>query len=187
MANDSRHHQALWSDPEYQHYRKVWAERFPQEREVFFDGRVVRNAYCPDCRYCCGPQLDCDPFPMALLDRQLSERTAEDFYLMDEHTASLDERGCKSITPHGCRLDNDRRPVACNLFPYVLADMRLYLYECCPAAMFKPKEELMKVAGQVAAYLASLPYADVERISIHLPEKDLVRDYLDLGMDLRRE
>ncbi len=183
-VSESRHYELLRQDPEYQQCRTLWQDRFGDARNVFFDGKVLRNAYCPDCRYCCGPQIGCDPFPMALLDSQLSDRTEEDFYLMDAHTASLDERGCKSITPQGCRLKNEQRPVACNLFPFVLADMRLYLYECCPAAMFLPREELVRLGKEVASYLASLPLSDVERISIHLPDSDLERDYLDLNMDL---
>lgn len=162
--------------------RKKWAAVFPRPRELRFDRGIVRNAYCPDCRFCCGPQEEEEPFPMALLDSQVSERTPDDFFLLDAHTACLDRRGCKALGEHGCRLDNALRPVACNLFPYVLVDGRLYLYRVCPASMFLPNDLLASVGREVHAYLEGLPQKDRKRISIGRRREDLDEKYTDLGL-----
>ncbi|MDO5538059.1 MAG: hypothetical protein Q4F72_11095 [Desulfovibrionaceae bacterium] len=170
--------------PEYERYHQMWSERFPEPRPVGFEGTVFRNAYCPDCRFCCAPQAEGDkPFPMALLDRQISGRTPEDFYMLDSHTACLDQRGCRALTDRGCRLENELRPVACNLFPYVLVGMRLYLYLICPASMLLAEERLRAVGSEVHAWLKTLPREDLERISISIAAEDLAARYADLGME----
>ncbi len=169
--------------PIYQHYHDLWSRLFSSPLPVFFDGEVVRNAYCPNCRHCCAPQAEGDaPFPMALLDRQVSARTRDDFYLLDSHTACLDQRGCRALTPTGCRLDNSLRPVACNLFPCVLVEHRLWLYLICPASMLTERGRLATMGRQVHAWLDRLPAADVERISISVDSAVLAERYLDLGL-----
>ncbi len=162
-------------------YRR-WAPLFPEPRPFFFREGVVRNAYCPDCRFCCGPQPEDEPFPMALLDRQISDRTPGDFHLLDPRTACLDRRGCKSLGPEGCRLDYALRPPACALFPYVLVNMNLYLYLVCPACLKTPLEELLGTGEDVFHWLSELPPADQRRISIRRRPEDLAEKYLDLGL-----
>ncbi len=167
----------------YKRYHDLWSRTFASPLPVSFDGEVVRNAYCPRCRYCCGPQAEGDaPFPMALLDWHVSPRTPEDFYLLDGRTACLDQRGCRALTPTGGRLDNSLRPVACNLFPYVLVDRRLWLYLICPASMLTPRDSLRAMGREVHAWLDGLPAADVERISIGVAPAALAARYLDLEM-----
>lgn len=163
-------------------YREKWAALFPDKLSMGFANGVVSNPYCPQCRFCCGPQEETEPFPMALLDSQVSARTKDDFYLLDEHTAALDQRGCRALGPCGCRLDNALRPFACNIFPYVLVNGRLYLYKVCPASLFAEEGEARSLGRQVHAWLASLPEADVRRISITRSCQDLAEKYLDLGL-----
>ena len=165
------------------YYRKLWTGMFPSRLKVAFENGVLVNAYCSRCRFCCGPQAEERPFPMALLDRQISARTPDDFYLLDSRTASLDRRGCKSLGPGGCRLERPLRPLACGLFPLVLVNRRLYLYKICPASMLEPLETFQAMAAQVKAMLDALPAADVERISITRDPEDLKAKYLDLGLD----
>ncbi len=169
-------------DDELQAYRTRWARLFPEQRHVDFDDCVVTNDYCLDCRFCCGPQKESEPFPMALLDRQISDRTADDFYLLDDHTACLDQRGCKALGPAGCRLDRSLRPVACALFPFVLVNRRLYLYRVCPASMFVDAAALADMGRRIHAWLATLDPADIERISISRRPEDLAAKYLDLNL-----
>lgn len=174
--------------PEYERYYAMWSRMFPSPRAVSFDGAVFRNAYCPDCRFCCAPQAEGDkPFPMALLDRQISQSTEDDFYMLDSHTACLDQRGCKALTDRGCRLDNAKRPVACNLFPYVLIEGRLYLYLICPASMLQDEAQLHAIGQRVFVWLKSLPKEETDRISISISPDVLAVRYLDLGLDLNAE
>lgn len=162
--------------------QEKWTALFPDKHSMGFAGGVVSNPYCPQCRFCCGPQEETEPFPMALLDSQISARTKDDYYLLDEHTAALDQRGCRALGPCGCRLDNALRPFACNIFPYVLVNGRLYLYRVCPASLFAGEDELLELGRKVHAWLASLSAADVERISITRSDQDLADKYLDLGL-----
>ncbi len=102
--------------------------------------------------------------------------------MLDDHTACLDQRGCKSLRSSGCCLDYEQRPVACNLFPYVLVDGRLYLYLICPASAFTPQEMLKSLGREVWDWLGTLPSQDLERISIHLDADILAERYQDLGL-----
>ena len=163
-------------------FREKWAKLFPQRMDMRLGEGVVQNPYCPQCRFCCGPQEEATPFPMALLDSQVSQRTIDDFYFLDSHTAALDQRGCKALGATGCRLDNALRPIACNIFPYVLVNGRLYLYQICPASMFMAREALFALGREVHAYLLTLPEGDRARISITRDEADLAAKYLDLGL-----
>lgn len=166
------------------YYRKLWTGMFPVRLKVALEDGVLVNDYCPQCRFCCGPQDEEKPFPMALLDRQISARTPDDFYLLDSRTASLDRRGCKALGPDGCRLERALRPLACGLFPLVLVNRCLYLYKICPASMLEPLELFQDMAAQVKAMLDALPCADVDRISIARDPEDLKTKYLDLGLEV---
>ena len=121
---------------------------------------------------------------MALLDSQISDRTPDDFYLLNDHTASLDQRGCKALTPSGCRLERNLRPVACNIFPIVLVNCGLYLYKVCPASLFLPGELFQEIAGKVGSMLNGLSARDVQRISITRDPSDLASKYEDLGISV---
>ncbi len=115
------------------YYWQQWRQRFPLQRDVHFDQGILSNDYCRDCRYCCGPQDCATPFPMKLLPSQQHAHLDRDFFLLAPDTACLDDRGCKSCGPEGCRLPRQRRPVACSLFPLVLLERGLYLYKICPS------------------------------------------------------
>ena len=171
-------------DNDLTYYKSLWEKRFPSPRNVTFSDGILVNGYCPDCRFCCGPQKEDIPFPMALLDSQISGRTPDDFYLLDNHTAALDRRGCKALTSSGCRLERQLRPVACNIFPIVLVNSRLYLYKVCPAALFLPRELFQKIAGKVGSMLNGLSARDVQRISITRDPSDLASKYEDLGISV---
>ena len=165
-------------DNDLTYYKSLWKKRFPSPRTVTFADGVLVNEYCPDCRFCCGPQKEEKPFPMALLDSQISDQTP------DNHTAALDRRGCKALTPSGCRLERKLRPVACNIFPIVLVNSRLYLYKVCPASIFLPEELFREVAGKVSRMLNGLSAHDVQRISITRDPSDLASKYEDLGISV---
>lgn len=169
-------------EKDYAYYRDLWTRTFVEPRRVAFETPVLVNDYCVDCRFCCGPQAEAEPFPMALLDSQVSQRTPDDFYLLDRHTASLDRRGCKSLTPTGCRLEHRLRPVACGLFPLVLVNGRLYLYRTCPASLFVEPGRMLAMARQARDWLETLPEADIARISITRRPEDLAEKYVDLGL-----
>ena len=64
-------------DNDLTYYKSLWKKRFPSPRTVTFADGVLVNEYCPDCRFCCGPQKEDIPFPMALLDSQISDRTPD--------------------------------------------------------------------------------------------------------------
>lgn len=161
-----------------------WRSQFPVPRKISFSAPTLDNPYCKDCRLCCGPQPEEQPFPMALLDSQIGPQTIDRFYMLDEHTASLDRRGCKALGACGCQLERGDRPPACNLFPFVIVDMRLYLYRVCPASMLSSKEEITASAGRASEWINSLPAADVRRISISRSPEDLKEKYLDLGISV---
>ncbi len=171
-------------DHDLTYYKSLWKKRFPSPRTVTFADGVLVNEYCPDCRFCCGPQKEEKPFPMALLDSQISDQTPDNFYLLDKHTAALDRRGCKALTPSGCRLERKLRPVACNIFPIVLVNSRLYLYKVCPASLFLPKELFREIAVKVGRMLNGLSAHDVQRISITGDPSDLASKYEDLGISV---
>ena len=171
-------------DNDLTYYKYLWEKRFPSPRTVTFADGVLVNEYCPGCRFCCGPQKEEKPFPMALLDSQISDRTPDNFYLLDNHTAALDRRGCKALTPSGCRLERKLRPVACNIFPIVLVNSRLYLYKVCPASLFLPGELFQKIAGKVGSMLNGFSARDVQRISITRDPSDLASKYEYLGISV---
>lgn len=145
----------------------------------------LENGFCQDCRYCCGPQASDEPFPMALLPHQLRPGLDQDFYLLDARTACLDQRGCKSCGPQGCRLHRDRRPVACGLFPLVVANGGLYLYKTCPAVLLKNLADWLTIAGDAAKWLTNgLNKEELGQIALDLPLGSMASGYIDLAIPL---
>lgn len=169
---------------DFQSYVDAWCQTFPAPRELVWRGNWLVNGYCRDCRYCCGPQDNDTPFPMALLPSQTRPDLADDFYLLDEQTACLDSRGCKALGSQGCSLTKERRPLACGLFPLVLANGALWLYQICPASIFVPLAEWMPLAHQAATWLATLPESDLRQISIELDKTTLTDRYINLHITL---
>ncbi|MBQ9407294.1 MAG: hypothetical protein IJU37_11240 [Desulfovibrio sp.] len=159
-----------------------WRAIFHRRRAVRWRGTWLENGYCADCRLCCGPQEEAEPFPMKLLPAQLGSHLEEDFYLLDATTACLDRRGCRSCTDTGCRLPRSRRPVACGLFPFVLNKNSLLLFARCPASFFTPLSHMELVGRDAARWLASLPREDRARIALDLPPATLADRYLNLHM-----
>lgn len=170
--------------PTYHDYLERWRARFPEPRSVRWENGGVRNDYCPDCGYCCGPQDSDEPFYMALLPEQRRPDLADDFHLRDELTAYLDGRGCKACGEHGCRLPEPCRPPACGLFPLVAANGGLYLYQTCPAVMLNPPALFADLGRIAARRLAAHPEDVLRRICLELPEAVLARCYSNLHIRL---
>ena len=164
-----------------------WAgTRFSQPTVRFVDN-YLDNGFCAQCCLCCGPQIGDAPYPMALLESQVTAKTPETFYLLDARTACLDERGCKALGPKGCTLSRPERPPACGLFPLVVMDGALYLYRICPASLFIPMVTWLSIAQKARDWLLGLPLADQKRISIHLPNDLLLERYSPLYLRLFSE
>lgn len=163
-------------------YLRLWRRLFPEPRRVAFAAGSLVNEYCPACGFCCGPQEEELPFPLPLLDAQISDRTPEDFYLLDPRTACLDRRGCKALGAEGCRLPRSLRPVACNIFPVVLVGEELYLYRICPAVMLTPEATMPAIARQVRDYLNGFSHSELEHLAIRRPAEDLAAKYRALGL-----
>ncbi|MCX4309556.1 MAG: hypothetical protein OSJ28_04525 [Desulfovibrio sp.] len=165
-------------------YLEKWRPVFTEKKVLDWRDGWLDNDYCADCLYCCGPQGTDEPFPMALLPGQISGRTPDDFYLLNKNTACLGKEGCKSETSKGCRLPRELRPVACGLFPIVLANGRLYLYKTCPAVVFNTLDELAMLAEKAAGWLANFPLDELRHISLNLSSEKLAADYIDLGIEV---
>ena len=163
---------------------REWSVQTFKTPYVRFEKHFLDNGFCGECRLCCGPQPGDEPYPMALLDSQLSTKTRETFYLLDAKTACLDERGCKALGATGCTLKREERPPACGLFPLVLMDGSLYLYRICPASLFIPMVTWLDLGQKALNWLASLPLTDQRRIAIHLPEHLLLERYSPLYLRL---
>ena len=169
---------------DFQSYVDAWRQTFREPRELAWRGNWLVNGYCRDCRYCCGPQDSATPFPMALLPSQIRPDLDRDFYLLDAQTACLDQRGCKALGEQGCSLIREQRPLACGLFPLVLANGALWLYQICPASLFVPLAGWMPLAHKAAAWLATLPESDLRHISIELDKTTLTDRYVNLHITL---
>lgn len=165
---------------DFWNYLETWKKIFHERRKLFFSEGSVENDYCRDCRFCCGPQGNDEPFPMALLPKQVGPENINDFYMLNFNTAYLGAEGCKSITPHGCRLPHPKRPMACGLFPIVLVNGGLYLYKCCPAVLFTPLVEFAQFGLEVEKELKKLSLDELKHISLDLPENVLVEKYINL-------
>lgn len=161
-----------------------WATLFTGTEKLRWDNGRLDNDYCQKCRYCCGPQGDDEPFPMALLPKQIDANTRENFYMLNANTAFLGREGCKSLTAGGCGLPQQKRPVACGLFPLVLANGKIYLYKNCPASHYTPLEEMKEYARKAAAMLNNLSLEELRHISLDLSREILDKKYIDLEMDV---
>ena len=159
---------------------EYWRKIFPEQREIKWRNDWLENAYCKGCRLCCGPQGNDKPYPMGLLDSQITPSVARDFYMLNAHTAYLGAEGCKSLSPNGCRLPKYRRPIACGLFPFALVKGKLYLYKACPGAALASMDKIKELTKKIGAYLRSLPDQDARRISIDLSDQEIADKYLDL-------
>lgn len=153
-----------------------WQRIDPAGKTVkWLDGRL-ENDWCADCRYCCGPQQEDEPFPMGLLPEQTAG-AQERFFLLDSQTAALDRRGCKSDSVHGCKLVLKERPVACGLFPIVLANGGLYLYMMCPAVIREPFATFLELGRKAGDLLVRRPLEQLRHISLWLNADTLARKY----------
>ena len=98
--------------------RKDWKKIFKKRRRVEVSSGTLINEYCPDCQLCCGPQPEGDgAFPMKLLDRQISGKEEDVFYMRDKDTALLDFRGCKALGDKGCLCRVRPAPLPAIFFP----------------------------------------------------------------------
>ncbi|MDR2744506.1 MAG: hypothetical protein LBB66_04835 [Desulfovibrio sp.] len=167
---------------DFQYYLNLWRRSFPRRRKLLWRDIWLLNGYCRDCRYCCGPQDNPEPFPMALLPRQVRPDLGEDFYLFADDMAYIADRGCKAHGGRGCRLARERRPVACCLFPLVLANGGLYLYKTCPAVIFTPLADLFDAGRSAATWLAGFSPAELSHISLSLPAQTLAKRYIYLDI-----
>lgn len=165
-------------------YVKRWREIFRSERALHWDNDWLENEYCPDCRFCCGPQDSATPFPMALLPSQTGPDNVLNFHMLDNATAYLGKDGCLSDTAIGCRLAACQKPLACGLFPIVLVNGGLWLYQNCPAVVFTPLVRFMDMAQKAVPLLLRLPVAELRHISIWLNPDVLARSYIDLRVRL---
>ncbi|MDR3320379.1 MAG: hypothetical protein LBS77_05590 [Desulfovibrio sp.] len=164
-----------------QYYLRLWRARFSRRRKLLWrDGRL-QNGYCRDCLYCCGPQDNPKPFPLALLPHQMRPDLADDFFLLAEGMPYIGAEGCKSCGSRGCRLPLEKRPVACDLFPLVLANGLLYMYKTCPAVLFTPLAELVDIGNTAAGWIAGLSHADLRHIFLDLPAQALAERYIFLA------
>ena len=169
---------------DFQAYAAMWRTAFASPRELAWRDNWLVNGFCADCRYCCGPQDNDTPFPMALLPSQLRPDLAEDFFMLDATTAYMDGRGCKALGSCGCSLTREKRPVACGLFPLVLANGGLWLYSICPAVLAVPLADWMPLARKAADWLATLAKNDLRHISLDLPPATLADRYINLHLPL---
>lgn len=165
-------------------YLAEWRRAFPRRRGLSWRGSWLANGYCRDCRHCCGPQDEDEPFPMRLLPSQVRPDLDRDFYLLDAGTACLDRRGCLSCTSTGCRLPRERRPVACGLFPFVPTADGMYLYLVCPASLLTPLERLESLGRAAARWFLTLDPSDRRRIALDLPPETLADRYVNLHIPL---
>ena len=169
----------------FQYYLNLWRERFPQRIKLVWRNARLQNGYCRDCRYCCGPQDNPEPFPMALLPKQMRPDLDKDFYLLANDMAYIADKGCKACGSRGCRLTQEKRPVACGLFPLVPANGSLYLYQTCPAAVFTPLTDWTDIGRTAATWLSGFSQAELAHISLTLSAQSLAENYIYLGIAVR--
>ena len=165
-------------------YVERWRKDFPDERKMRWENNWLENDYCAVCHFCCGPQDSSLPFPMGLLPRQCSPDAVKNFHLLDSYTACLLDSGCKSDSSHGCTLTLEEKPLACGLFPIVLANGGLWLYQHCPAVVFTPLIRFLDIARKVAALLNELTLEDLRHISLWFTAEKLASSYIDLRITI---
>lgn len=166
---------------------REWRQHLAAPRRAFrwIEDRL-ENAYCVDCRHCCGPQPAGDaPYLMPLLPSQLRPGLADDFHLHSPGVACLDQRGCKALASAGCRLERSRRPPSCNLFPLILHEGWLYFYQVCPAVLFATLDELLTI-GEAAAQALPRLYSpeELRTISTPLSSDTLIHKCIALNIQL---
>ena len=162
------------------HYFEKWQKLSHGRDPLKWLGSRMENAWCAECGFCCGKQDNPEPFPMALLPSQIGPETPNDFHMLSPDTAGLGAEGCKSLGSRGCRLPHAKRPVACGLFPIVLANGGLHLYQICPAAMFLPLAHFYKLAKETAEYLDGFSLEELRHLSISLSDRTLMDKYINL-------
>lgn len=165
-------------------YLDKWKKIFKEKRPLHWRGSWLDNAWCGECRFCCGPQGTDKPFPMPLLDSQMQPGYKEHFYFLNDSTAYLAEKGCRSDSVNGCVLKREERPVACGLFPIVMANGHLYLYLNCPAALFVPLAWFYETAMEIANWLLGFSLEDLRHLSLELDCDTLSKKYVDLHIQI---
>ena len=151
-----------------------------RDKKVFWQNDWLKNDFCGECRLCCGPQGDDEPFPMPLLERQIKDDPKDRFYLLSPEIAYIGAEGCKSDTASGCSLSLQEKPVACNLFPIVLINGKLYLYQNCPAALFTPVAEFMETGKKAGEWLMKFKVEELKHLSIKMEDSMLAEKFIDL-------
>ncbi|MBQ4567118.1 MAG: hypothetical protein IJA79_03215 [Desulfovibrio sp.] len=162
------------------YYLALWRKCFPQHRKLLWRGSWLENDYCQDCRYCCGPQDSPIPYPMHLLPEQVGPETGKHLYLVDTHTAILDQRGCKALGSEGCSLERALRPVACGLFPLVPTKRGLFLYKNCPAVLLTPLVQWMDLAQEAGRFLCRIPREHLQHICLSIAPEKLAESHIFL-------
>lgn len=157
---------------------KGWEELSPGIVE-WKDG-WLQNGFCGNCRLCCAPQGDDEPFPMPLLPSQVTDEISTNFYLLENGVPYIGKDGCKSLGCEGCRLSRREKPIACGLFPLVLVEGKLYLYQNCPAVLKTPLESFMRFARKAGEMLLKYTFEDLRTISIKMPCETLSSKYIDM-------
>lgn len=165
-------------------YAMRWSKLFAEKPALRWDTNWLENGYCAECRFCCGKQDSATPFPMPLLPEQGRPDLANDFYLLDATTPYLAQAGCKADTVTGCRLKHGQKPMACGLFPIVLINGGLYLYQNCPAVIYTPLIRFMEFAQKAADLLGKLPEDDLRHLSLWFTDDTLAKSYIDLRIKL---
>lgn len=165
-------------------YLEKWRGLFPRRRTLRWRDGWIQNGYCCDCRYCCGPQDSNEPYPMALLPRQIHAGIEKDFYMLNADTAYMDGRGCKSCSPTGCGLPRENRPVACGLFPFALINGSLYAYKTCPAILFTPLAQLAPLGREAARWLTGFSHDELRHLSLNVEPAVLAEKYISLGIQV---
>ncbi|MBQ7618342.1 MAG: hypothetical protein IJS50_05655 [Desulfovibrio sp.] len=162
----------------------LWSHEAWSHPKVKWQGNYLDNGFCADCRFCCGPQIGDDPYPMPLLPTQIKAGAAQHLYLLDQETACLDERGCKALGQRGCTLSRELRPISCGLFPLVPCQGRLYLYWFCPAVLNLPLKVWWQEAKSALTYLESLTLSERRRLNLSLPKEKVAERLLPLPLFL---
>ena len=147
----------------------------------------LKNGFCKECKLCCGPQGNDAPFPMALLPEQLTTDIEQKFYLLSPTVAYIGKEGCKSDSTSGCKLGIREKPVACNLFPVVIINGGLYLYQNCPAVLLLPLALFMNLGKKIANYLQKFTLDELMQLSINVDYKELAEKYIDLHIKIFNE
>lgn len=165
-------------------YFERWKNIFKDGRPLEWQDEWLENAWCGECRFCCGPQGTDKAFPMALLPAQMQPGYREHFYLLNDNTAFLAGQGCRSDSATGCVLKRKERPVACGLFPIVLANGKLYLYISCPATLFLPLARFYEIGRKAANMLLRYSLEELRHLSLELDLETLSAKYVDLHIDI---